>query len=217
MKCLWERFFATQLGKPAGLFGRVYMTRFLNEGNQRSNELALGHLGARPTDRILEIGFGGGWLLRQLAGIATDGKVVGLDHSKTMVDSARGAFRAFGDKVELVCGSAEKLPFDAKSFDRVCTVHALYFWNDPKQAIREIHRVLRPGGTVVIGIHSKAKLETQPLTRHTFTLYAPEDVAALLAEASFEAVAVHSYDPDAWEDNHCIVARRPLESRGSPP
>lgn len=211
MKHLYEKFFARQLGKPTGLFGRFYMKRFLNTGNQRSNALALKHLQVQPSDCILEIGFGGGWLIQQLSDIAVEGRVVGLDHSQEMVESARRKFRDRGNRVEFSLGSAESLPFESQSFSRVCTVHSLYFWRDPKRVISEIYRVLRPGGTLVIGIHSKAKLKTQPLTRHNFTLYDPDEVVALLSGARFEHVALHSYDPDAWEDNHCIVARRPEE------
>jgi len=210
MNKLYEKFFAYQLGKPTGLFGRFYMKRFLNEGNQRSNELALKHLQVRPSDRVLEIGFGGGWLIRQIAKLASAGKVTGLDHSKTMVDSARREFRKESN-LEFVHGSVEKLPFDSQSFSHVVTVHTIYFWKDPKKAVEELYRVLKPGGTLVLGLHSKAKLETQPLTRHNFTLYEPTNVIALLSANSFQNVTIHSYDPDEWEDNHVIVAQRPTE------
>ena len=214
MKQFYEKFFARQLGKPTGLFGRLYMKQFLNTGNQRSNELALKHLQMLPSDRVLEIGFGGGWLIQRLAEFATQGKVVGLDHSKSMVKSARRQFRHHDNKIEFLYGSAENLPFQSQSFSRVCTVHTIYFWKDPKRVVGEIYRVLQPGGTVVIGLHSKAKLETQSLTRHTFMLYKPHDVVELLSSCSFENVTLHSYDLDEWEDNHCIVAHRPFESLG---
>jgi len=207
MNKLYEKFFAYQLGKPTGLFGRLYMKRFLNEGNQRSNELALKHLGIRPSDRVLEIGFGGGWLIRQIAKLASPGKVVGLDHSKTMVEAARREFRNESN-LEFLCGNAESLPFESGSFTHVGTVHTIYFWKDPKRVLEEIYRVLKPGGTLVLGLHSKAKLETQPLTRHNFTLYEPRDVVALLTDSSFQNVTVHSYDPDEWEDVHCLVASK---------
>lgn len=208
MKQFYEKFFASQLGKPTGLFGRFYMRRFLKTGNQRSNELALKHLNLGSADRILEIGFGGGWLLQQLVEIATEGKVVGLDHSKTMVKTAQREFRHHANQPELFCGSADQLPFASQSFTHVCAVHALYFWKDPKQVLREIYRVLQPGGTAVIGIHSKSKLETQPLTRHGFTLYDPQAVAELISDCSFQNATIHSYDPDEWEDVHIIVAQK---------
>lgn len=209
MKQFYEKYFAGQLGKPTGLFGRFYMQKFLSVGNQRSNELALKHLDISGSSRVLEIGFGGGWLLQQLVDATPEGKVVGLDHSKTMVASARRAFRNHPFKPELVFGSADQLPFESKCFTHVVAVHALYFWKDPKRILREIYQVLKPGGTLVIGIHAKAKLETQPLTRHGFTLYTPEDVIELLTSCSFQNVKLYSYDPDEWEDNHIIVAHRP--------
>src|SRR5688572_4745774 len=122
MKQFFEKFFARQLGKPTGFFGRFLMKRLLNTGNRRSNELALKHLKILPSDRVLEIGFGGGWLIRRLAELASEGKVVGLDHSQTMVESARREFRNNSKNLEFVCGSAENLPFESGSFTRVCSV-----------------------------------------------------------------------------------------------
>jgi ubiquinone/menaquinone biosynthesis C-methylase UbiE len=209
MKQRYEKFFAYQLEKPTGLFGRFLMKRFLNKGNQRSNELALKHiLETAPLESVLEIGFGGGWLLEALLKASDRAKLVGLDHSTAMVAAARRRFNKLSDRVRIECGRAERLPFPAESFSHVCTVHTAYFWEEPVQVIREMQRVLQPNGILVLGIHSKAKLETQTVTQFNFTFYEPQALVELLAAQGFESIALHSYDPDEWEDNHCIVARK---------
>lgn len=208
MKHWYEKFFAHQLAKPSGAFGRLYMKRFLNRGNLRSNELALKHLREMPLESVLEIGFGGGWLIGELLKESAGVRVAGLDHSETMVAAARKRFAADSHRVQIQCGRAEQLPFPAESFSHVCSVHTAYFWDEPERVVGEIHRVLRRGGIVVLGIHSKTKLETQPLTRHRFRLYEPQALVDLLNAKGFARVSLHSYDPDEWEDNHCIVARK---------
>lgn len=208
MKRLYERFFAHQLAKPSGLFGRFYMKSFLNRENLRSNQFALKHLQRGKMDVVLEIGFGGGWLIKELLKLPNK-KVIGLDHSKTIVDAARSQVKGKGKQVEFHQGSAESLPFSDNTFSHVVTVHTAYFWKDPQQVAKELYRVLKPEGVVVVGIASKAKLETLPFTKEIFTLYHPQQLVELLQGAGFIDVALASYDPDAAEDSHCISAVKP--------
>jgi ubiquinone/menaquinone biosynthesis C-methylase UbiE len=204
MRRLYERFFAHQLEKPSGLFGRLYMKPFLNRGNLRSNELALKHIQVGTLDSVLEIGFGGGWLLTELLKLPWK-RVAGIDHSKAMVAAARSVLK---DKAELHHAKAEELPFPSGTFSHVITVHTAYFWKNPTRVAQEIFRVLKPGGTAVLAIHSKAKLETQTLTQYNFTFYEPQALIALLRSAGFEDISLASSAPDEWEDNHCITARK---------
>ena len=104
----------------------------------------LGALGLGPGDRLLEIGCGGGLLLRDaLAGGAT---ATGLDHSDDMVRLARE--RAPG--ADVVGGSAEALPFADGAFTAVAMSIVLLFLPDPVGALRECRRVLERGGRAAI-------------------------------------------------------------------
>lgn len=208
MRHLYEKFFAHQLGRPSGAFGRLFMERILNRENLRSNQLALQHLLETPLESVLEIGFGGGWLIAEVLKASEGVKVTGLDHSETMVAAARKKFRAHSHRAEFHFGKAERLPFPAESFSHVVSVHTAYFWENPDEVTSEIHRVLHPAGIVVLGIHSKAKLAEQSLTKHGFRLYEPRALVDLLAAKGFQQVALHSYDPEKREDNHCVVARK---------
>jgi len=213
MKHLYEKFFAYQLEKPSGLFGRFYMKRFLNEGNLRSNQLALKHLFVGKIESVLEIGFGGGWLIGEL--LKTTGnetRVVGLDHAPAMVKAAQRQFKNYSGRAEFHCGRAEKLPFPSESFSHVCSVHTVYFWEDADRVMSELYRVMRPGGVLLLGLHSKAKLETQSVTQYNFKFYEPQSVVDRLAAHGFTDITLNSYDPDEWEDNHCIVAIKPAKA-----
>lgn len=93
-------------------------------------------LNVAPGQIILDVGCGTGALQKQLGDA-----VVGIDLSPGMLARASGA-RAAGDVMQL--------PFPAQTFDIVASTSSLHYWVAPIDALREIRRVLRPGGTLVI-------------------------------------------------------------------
>jgi ubiquinone/menaquinone biosynthesis C-methylase UbiE len=123
----------------------------------------LAALGLRPGDRLLDVGCGGGLLLRDA--LAAGAAATGLDHSEEMVRLARE--RAPGATV--VLGPAEALPFDDAAFTAVSMSVVLLFLGDPEAALRESRRVLVSGGRL-------AAYTTAPELRGTPA--APEPLAA---------------------------------------
>ena len=123
-----SNFLAQQLRKPTGIFGWLIMGNLLNYGNTRINELVLQSLVLNPDDQVLEIGFGGGYLLKKLINRVRIGCVTGIDLSPEMVSAARFKFR-FALSKGICClhvGCVELLPFDNNSFTKVCTVNTIY-------------------------------------------------------------------------------------------
>jgi ubiquinone/menaquinone biosynthesis C-methylase UbiE len=98
---------------------------------------------------VLEVAPGPGYLAIGLAGMGPY-RVVGLDISKTFVELARdnAARAAAGVRFEL--GNAAAMPFAAESFDFIVCRAAFKNFSEPVQALNEMHRVLRPGGTACI-------------------------------------------------------------------
>ena len=147
--------------RPAGRRAReVYGAEDVHDFARRA---ILDALALAPGDRLLEIGCGGGLLLRDalLLGAAA----TGLDHSREMVSLARE--RAAG--AEIVLGTAEQLPFADGSFTAVAMSVVFFFLPDPVAVLRECRRVLVPGGRVAI-------YTTSPELRGTPA--APEPVAS---------------------------------------
>jgi ubiquinone/menaquinone biosynthesis C-methylase UbiE len=145
--------------------------------------------------RVLEIGIGTGLNLPHYDKARVE-KVVGLDPGVEMHPQARRRSRRAGVEVELVGLSAERIPFDDASFDTVLVTYALCTIADPAAALKEMRRVLRPGGRLIFCEHGLApdasvrrwQGRLTPLwSRLAGGCHLDRDVPRLLAEAGFRS------------------------------
>jgi ubiquinone/menaquinone biosynthesis C-methylase UbiE len=185
-----RNYISRQFGNPSGLLGR-----FIGNGMARRNahdaEWTISLLNIQPHQRLLEIGFGPGVSTQMASEKATEGFVAGLDHSKDMVQAAsqRNAIAIQSGRVELRQGEVSSLPYSDGSFDIVYSIHSIYFWRNPVDCLKEIKRVLKPGGLLAITIQPKDKWRPNVDPR-VMTLYFGNELASLLPEAGFRDVRV---------------------------
>ncbi len=104
--------------------------------------------------RVLEVGIGSGLNLPLYA--ASVDEIVGLDPSPQLLAKAREAAERIGIPVELIEGSAERIPLDNKSIDTVITTWTLCSIPDVQGALREMRRVLKPDGRLLFVEHGRA-------------------------------------------------------------
>lgn len=125
---------------------RDYDTRwsFYVEATTRET---MARLAPRPTDRLLDVGCGTGALLYRLARSYPPAQLVGLDPVPEMLAIAR---RRLPEGIELREGWAEQLPYEDASFEVVVSCNMFHYIRQPVVALREMGRVLRPGGQLVI-------------------------------------------------------------------
>ncbi|WP_421385350.1 class I SAM-dependent methyltransferase [Bacillus salacetis] len=138
-----------QYSKPKGVLGWLIGEKMIRQ--HKSETLwTLENLNLQKDERILEIGCGAGYALKIISNEYRDIKITGLDLSKTLLHSARiRNNRSLRQKrMKIVYGSVERLPFNDEQFSTVFSIHSIYFWENLSKALREIHRVLKPGGTV---------------------------------------------------------------------
>jgi SAM-dependent methyltransferase len=140
-----------QVRKPSGRMGRAVVTR-MNFSHAALTDWGLEHVRIEPSFTILDVGCGGGRTIREMASRATAGRVLGVDYSEASVEASREANRdAVADgRVEVQQGSVSRLPFADAMFDLVTAVETHYYWPDLANDAREILRVLKPGGTLLV-------------------------------------------------------------------
>jgi arsenite methyltransferase len=168
----------------------------MNRRNAAMNAYAVEQLDLQPTDRVLEIGFGGGVTLPSL--ISAAAFVVGVDPS---ADVVRAAIEQHGtsERLQFRQGEVEALPCAPGEFSKACTVNTIYFWRALDAGFSQIHRVLAEGGRVAVAFLPKAKMAAMNMPPDIFTLRDPDDVVAAMQQAGFRDIRVERPQPStAW-------------------
>ncbi len=140
-----------QLRNPTGWLGR-WNLRGMNRRHSKLTDWGLKHLSIDSDATILDIGCGGGRTIHKLAGIATKGKVYGVDYSETSVATSRKMNEEWikTGRVEVCHGSVSHLPFPDQMFAVATAVETHFYWPDLPADMHEVLRVLKPGGALVI-------------------------------------------------------------------
>jgi ubiquinone/menaquinone biosynthesis C-methylase UbiE len=148
-------------------------------------------------ERVLDVGCGTGVLLERIVDRFPDAQATGVDLSPAMVAQAR---RRLPPQVTLEVADAEALPFPASSFDFVLSLSSFHFWPDPRRALAELRRVLRPGGRTVITDWCDEYLTCRIcdrilrlVDRAHHRIYGRSECAALLAGAGFRVSSLERY------------------------
>src|SRR5258706_8822086 len=147
----WTTLLDRQHRYPTGLVGRLVGERLLRQHAPETG-WTIDQLDVRATDHVLELGFGAGRGLALARQRADRGNVTGLDLSATMVRAAaqrnRAAMRA--RRLALLRGDVAALPFAARRFDKIYSIHTFYFWPQPLRVFDDLLRILKSGGTLMI-------------------------------------------------------------------
>ncbi len=179
-------FLAKQLGYPSGIFGRLLM-KLLNKGNADMNDFTFQQLDLQSGDAVLEIGFGGGYLLEKIIDSKIPSHIAGIDPQVDVITMGNQKFKTVIAKkaLELQQASGESLPYGENTFTKICTVNTLYFWSNPQGVLEECCRVLQPQGKLIVCYNSPEFLEQTKLTQHGFTAYQPAELESLMASSGF--------------------------------
>lgn len=204
---------ASQCQKPRGWLGRILLWN-MNSRHSRVTDWGLTHVRIEPQYTILDVGCGGGRTVSKLAEVATHGKVYGIDYSEASVAMSKKTNARWIDmqRVEIRHASVSQLPFEDGWFDLVTAVETHFWWPDLPAGVREIYRVLKPGGTlVVIGEVYKgakttvAKLLEQKAPSMGMKLLDPEEHRTLFADAGFSEIQISEEHTKGWI---CAIGRK---------
>lgn len=178
-----RRFLRAQFGHPTGFLGSIagkIMAR--RPSNLDRSRWVISLLDIKPTDRVLEVGFGPGLAIEMASEIAAQGFVAGIDHSKEMVTQAtrRNAEAVRNGRVALYQGSAARPPQFDELFDKVFTINSIHFWEDPVECLSGLRRLMKPQGLIAVAIQPRSRDATDETTA-----IIGEEIAANLKRAGF--------------------------------
>lgn len=165
----WERNPVAAAAVPHPLGAPEYFAYYdrLREANETPAFASQLHEYSRFNGRcVLDVGCGNGYVLSRYA--RAGASVVGVDLTRTAVDLSRRRFELMQLAGQFAVGNAEGLPFRDASFDCVCSMGVLHHTPDTAQAVREVFRVLRPGGTVILMFYHRNSAQNRlkfPLAR----------------------------------------------------
>lgn len=196
--------------KPTGLGGRL-MVAMMNLGHRQLADWGFQFLPASRGANALDCGCGGGANVAKLLRLSPDGLVCGIDYSPVSAAKARKLNRRAVDagRCRIAEASVTALPFADGEFGLVTAFETVYFWPGLAESFREIRRVMRPGGTLLLC--NECDGDTGGGEKWTgivggMTVYKSAELRAELEEAGLQNVRIHKNPKKGWI---CLTAQKP--------
>ena len=185
----------SQFAKPTGFFGKI-LAKGMARGHKEFYKNALKAINPKKDDRYLEIGFGSGIFINKY--LSHVSKIAGIDYSEDMVKLASDINRKLieSGKAEFKQGYASSLPWPDNEFTVVAAIEVFFFLDETEKTLKEIFRVLKPGGRLIIemafnkddGVDHKRHIKKMGLK-----LYSGEEMKKLLKKAGFSDIVIGYY------------------------
>ncbi|MEJ2271074.1 MAG: class I SAM-dependent methyltransferase [Candidatus Bathyarchaeota archaeon] len=196
---------------PKGPQGKI-VAASMNRGHDALTNWGLKNVEIKPQFIILDVGCGGGKTVSKLANLAFQGKVFGIDPSPDMVKYSKQGNNGLinKNKVSIEECSVEKLNFPNDFFDLVTAIETYYFWFNLPKAFKEIKRVLKPKGKLIL-INEMIKdgifeVENAEIISKTHVNLVPlTEIKLILQSIGFIKIETISRKESAW---NTIIAQK---------
>src|SRR6185437_6879038 len=197
-------YLARQVRRPSRWIGRPFAW-LMNRSHSNLTDWSLQHVQVGKNFILLDIGCGGGRTIQKLAAIDTEGKVYGVDYASGSVAASRkkNAVAISDGGVNIQQGSVTHLPFADNMFDLATAIETQYYWPDLPNDMREVLRVLKPGGTLLIIAETYRGGKGSGITAPVMRLLgssnlSAEDQRGLFAKAGYTAIKIFEEQKKGW-------------------
>ena len=198
-------------GRPQGFWGKM-MIKSMNKGHSELTDWARVHLEIKRNYNALDIGCGGGKTVSKLCKRIGNGKVFGIDYSELCVEKSKKL-----NKNNIMCGKASilqssvsSLPFEDNKFDVITAVETYYFWPDKLNDLKEVYRVLKSGGKLLL-VFEMVKSEEEPHKWDNvekslgIEAVSKDGIADILLHAGYQNIRTYSKSSTGWL---CVTAEK---------
>lgn len=177
---------ASQLRCPHGDNGLDVANQMASSNLNMLNE-TLQKLEIKDNQRILEIGPGNASHVNNILSKANGLNYIGLDISELMINIAReiNHISIENNQSDFILYDGVNIPFPANIFNRIFTINTLYFYENPKNFLKQIFEILEHNGLFSITFQKKSFIENLAFTKYGFNLYEIEEVKDILLEIGF--------------------------------
>jgi ubiquinone/menaquinone biosynthesis C-methylase UbiE len=209
-----------QVRKPDKFAGRVFLWA-MNLSHSGLTDWGLRQVAIEKTFKVLDIGCGGGRTIQTLAGIASEGTVSGVDYASgsVAVSRSKNAEAIKNGRVDIREGPISHLPFPDNSFDLATAIETQYYWPDLVNDMKEVRRVLKPGGQLVViaetykgGRWDTLKAPVMKLLKSTHL--SAGDQRQLFASGGYDDIQIIENQKKGWI---CAIGRKPREQQSLTP
>ncbi|MEM8900628.1 MAG: class I SAM-dependent methyltransferase [Bacteroidota bacterium] len=178
-----------QLSCPVGEKG-VEVGENMLKSNISMIKATIQQMGVKEGQHMLELGHGNGGHLPDLLTKAPSLIYKGVEVSDTMHQEAQRQNQRFIDngQASFSMYDGKTLPFSDSSFHKIFTVNTLYFWEEPANLLKELYRVLKPGGDCLITYCQKDFMQKIPFVGERFSLYDTQDILRLIGGARLSPI-----------------------------
>lgn len=190
----------------------------MNASHSKLTDWGLSHVSVNNGDTILDVGCGGGRTISKLAALAVHGKIYGIDYSHASVAASKraNARSITRGHVQIIHGSVSHLPFPDGMFRLVTAVETHFWWPDLPNDLREVFRVIKPGGTLILiaevykGADSLiSRLAEKSAMKSGLNLLTADEHRTLLTGVGCCDIQIDLKPGIAWI---CATGRKPLGS-----
>jgi SAM-dependent methyltransferase len=186
----------------------------MNSSHSGLTNWGLQHVRIESDFSILDVGCGGGKTIQKLAKIASSGHVCGVDYAKGSVAVSRrtNADLIRQGRVEIHEASVSQLPFPPDTFDLVTAIETQYYWPNLSVGMKELLRVLKPGGTLLVILESYRGGQLEPLQRPVMKLLRTsvltvDEQRALFTSSGYVDVGIFEDKKRSWL---CATGHKPF-------
>lgn len=197
--------------KPSGFWGKM-MIKAMNKGHSSLTDWGLSYIDIPLNSALLDVGCGGGRTVSKLCRMVGNGKVYGIDYSELCVSKSKklNQKNILCSKADIIKASVSLLPFDDEKFDVVTAVETYYFWPDKLEGLKEINRILKHGGKILL-IFEMLKTDDNPNKwkpiekRLNISAVTKDEIGEILLRAGYQNIQLHTKDGTSWL---CAIAEK---------